>query len=307
MRTNDNNGTEFVLLAFKSYKEYQLVFCIGVLLMYLLALFGNMMIIAFVCMASQLHSPMYFFLCNLSVQDIIYVSAILPKLLVITISGNTSISFNGCITQMFTFAFCVGTEFFLLSSMAYDRYVAICIPLHYSLIMNVKICAILATMSWLLGALNSLLHSLLMSCLSFGNVHTINHFFCDVKTLLKLSSSDTTKIQILISVEGIVLGCIPFLLIMISYGYIIATILRIHNSEGRLRAFSSCSSHLTVVILFCGTFLSLNLKPGSEHSEEQDKLLSMVYIAVVPVLNPLVYSLRNKEVLKVMKRQLLKK
>ncbi|OCT90091.1 olfactory receptor 13F1 [Xenopus laevis] len=301
------NTSEFHLLAFLIFKEFQTGLSIGVLLMYLLSVIGNMTIIIIVCNQSQLHIPMYFFLCNLAFQDIVYISAILPKLLVITVTGNGTICFPCCITQMFLFAFCVGTEFFLLTSMAYDRYVAICVPLHYTVIMNERLCAILAFSSWFFAALNSLMHSVLISKLSFCNVQEINHFFCDVKTVLRLSCTDTINIQILISVEGIVLGFIPFLLILISYIYILSTILKISNSSGRLKAFSSCSSHLIVVVLFCGTFLSLNLKPEAHLSKEQDKLLSLIYIAVVPALNPLVYSLRNREVLRALKKQILKR
>ncbi|KAE8619164.1 hypothetical protein XENTR_v10009651 [Xenopus tropicalis] len=301
------NTSEFHLLAFLIFKEFHMGLSIGVLLMYLLSVIGNMTIIIIVFKDSQLHTPMYFFLCNLAFQDIVYVSAILPKLLVITVSGNGNICFQCCITQMFLFAFCVGIEFFLLTSMAYDRYVAICVPLHYTIIMNKRLCALLAFSSWFFAALNSLMHSVLISNLSFCNVQQINHFFCDVKTLLWLSCADTRNIQLLISVEGIVLGFIPFLLILISYMYILSTILKISDASGRLKAFSSCSSHLIVVVLFCGTFLSLNLKPEAHHSEEQDKLLSLIYIAVVPALNPLVYSLRNKEVLRALKKQFLKK
>ncbi|KAG8441070.1 hypothetical protein GDO86_006711 [Hymenochirus boettgeri] len=302
----NGNGSEFHLLAFFVYKDSYIGLSTGVLLMYLLAVVGNMIIIFLVCMTSTLHNPMYFFLCNLAIQDIIYVSAVLPKLFVITVTGNNSISFPCCIAQMFLFAFCVGTEFFLLTSMAYDRYVAICIPLHYFFIMNKRLCVILACLSWIFAALNSLMHSLMMLNLSFCNVQFLNHFFCDVKTMLRVSCTNTKNTQTLIFVEGVVLGFIPFLLILISYVYIVSTILKIRNMSGRQKAFSSCSSHLTVVVLFCGTFLCLNLKPDSHLTEEQDKMLSLLYIAVVPALNPLVYSLRNKEVLKALKKQLMR-
>ncbi|XP_053545655.1 olfactory receptor 13F1-like [Bombina bombina] len=231
-----------------------------------------------------------------------YVSAILPKLLAITITGDTSITFSGCITQIFIFVFCIDTEFLLLTSMAYDRYVAICIPLHYPLIMSKTVCALFITVSWYGGILNAFALSLISSDLTFCNKQEINNFFCDVIILLKLSCSDITYIINLFTlVEGTVFGLLPFILIMISYIYIIATILKIRSSSGRLKTFSSCSSHLTVVVLFYRTSSSLNMKSKSEHSLEIDKLLSIIYTGMVPMVNPPVYSLRNKEVLKAMK------
>ncbi|KAM4749144.1 olfactory receptor 5V1-like [Rhinophrynus dorsalis] len=259
------------------------------------------MITTLVCLVSHLHTPMYFFLCNLSIQDIVYVSAILPKLMDITLTGDTSISFPSCATQLFVFMFCVGTEYLLLTSMAYDRYVAICIPLHYSLIMNKRICTLTASASWIIGALHSLMHTVLISKMSFCSFQEINHFFCDLKTLLKLSCSDVTIIKALILMSAVVLGFLPFLLTLTSYVFIISTILKIRTTAGRLKTFSSCSSHLTIVLLFFGTAISLYIKPESEQSQEQDKLLSLVYVALIPMLNPLVYSLRNKQVLKAMK------
>ncbi|XP_053545670.1 olfactory receptor 1E5-like [Bombina bombina] len=274
---------------------------IGVLLLYLLAVLGNMIITILACTVSQLHTPMYFFLCNLSVQDIIYVSTILPKLLAITITRDRSIFFSSCITQLFLFALCLVTEFFLLTSMAYDRYVAICNALRYSLIMNRMVCILLATICWIVGTFNSLLFTLMMSKLSFSKEQEVSHFFCDPQTVLKNSCSDTTIIKTLVTMQGLFLGCCPFILILSSYMFIIFTILKIQTSAGRLKAFSSCSSHLMVVFLFYGASLGLNMKPKSEDQQEIEKVLSMLYIAVVPVLNPLVYSLRNRDVFRAMK------
>ncbi|XP_053545657.1 olfactory receptor 1496-like [Bombina bombina] len=292
---------EFYLETFNVSEKGQLVVFIGALLMYILAVLGNVTIVTLVSLVSQLHTPMYLFLCSLSVQDIMYVSAILPKLLAITITGDTSITFSGCITQIFLYVFCIDTEFFLLTSMAYDRYVAICIPLHYPLIMSKTVCALLITVSWFGGFLNAFVFNMMVSHLTFCNKQHINNYFCDFIILLKLSCSDTTYIMnYFIPVELTIIGLLPFTLIMTSYIYIIATILKIRSSSGRLKTFSSCSSHLIVVVLFYGTSISLNMKPKSENSLEIDKLLSMIYIGVVPMVNPLVYSLRNKEVFKAM-------
>ncbi|XP_053545683.1 olfactory receptor 1-like [Bombina bombina] len=258
------------------------------------------MITTAVCLVSQLHTPMYFFLCNLSVEDIVYVSTVLPKLLVTTVTRDTSISITSCIVQMFFFTLCVVVEFLLLTSMAYDRYVAICIPLHYILIMSKMLCILLAFSSWFLGTILSLIFSLMVTKLTFCDVQDINHFFCDPQTVIKISCSDTTNIIMFTSIAGVLVGCCPFILIITSYIYIISTILKIQTSDGRSKTFSSCSSHLMVVILFYGTSLSMNMKPKSENSQKLDIILSLLYIALVPVLNPLVYSLRNRDVMKAM-------
>ncbi|XP_053545678.1 olfactory receptor 1G1-like [Bombina bombina] len=294
--------TEFFLVSFFATTNNQAVVCTGVFIMYLLAVLGNLMIITVVCLVSQLHTPMYFFLCNLSVDDIVYVSTVLPKVLVTTVTGITSISITRCIVQMFFFASCVAVEFFLLAFMAYDRYVAICIPLHYLLIMNKMACILLASSSWFLGAILSLIFTLMVTNLTFCDVQDINHFFCDPQTVIKISCSDTTYIILYTSFVGILVGCCPFILIITSYMYIISTILKIQTSGGRSKVFSSCSSHLMVVILYYGTSLSMTMKPKSENSQKLDIILSLLYIAVVPVLNPLVYSLRNREVMKAMQK-----
>ncbi|XP_073510864.1 olfactory receptor 10Q1-like [Phyllobates terribilis] len=303
---NSSLHQEFHLLAFTRYENVQLLIFLSILLIYLLCVLENTLVTFIVCLTSQLQKPMYFFLCNLTVLDIIYVSAILPKLIMITTTGDTGISNAGCFTQVFLYVFCIGTEFFLLVCMAYDRYVAICLPLHYMLIMNPKKCLILAAFCYNLGVFNAMMYALLISKLLFSHSREINHFFCHMKSILELSCSDTTNIGILITVDGIVLGFFPFALILISYIYIILTILKIHSTSGRHKAFSSCSSHLMVVLLFCLTSLSLNMKPKTKFSQEEDKQLSMLYIAVAPMLNPLVYSLRNKDVLEAIKRQILR-
>ncbi|XP_053545669.1 olfactory receptor 1G1-like [Bombina bombina] len=234
----------------------------------------------------------------------VYVSTTVPKLLSITITGDTSISSSGCFVQFHLFGLSIDIEFFLLISMAYDRYVAICIPLHYHLIMSKKVCALLVAASFLAGFLNSLTFSVLMSKLSFYDLREINHFFCDLQTIMNLSCSDTTNLRLLISVDGAILGFFPFVMILLSYIFIISTILKIRTSEGRLKTFSSCSAHLTIVIIFYVTSLSMNVIPQSKHFSDVNKLLSLLYVEVVPMLNPLVYSLRNEEVLKAIKRWL---
>ncbi|XP_075199967.1 olfactory receptor 5AR1-like [Anomaloglossus baeobatrachus] len=303
---NHSIHREFYLHAFTGYGNLQVVIFSAILLLYLLCVLGNTFITIIVCLTSHLHSPMYYFLCNLTVLDIIYVSVILPKLMVITITGDITISYSGCFVQIFFYVFCLGTEFFILVSMAYDRYVAICTPLHYLLVIGQKTCLTLSIFSFSLGVLNAVIYPLLISQLSFGNSHNINHFFCHMKSVLKLCPTEGSSVDLLITLDGVILGFSTFILILISYILIISTIMKIQTSSGRLKAFSSCSSHLTVVILFWLTSLSLNIKPETEFTQEQDKMFSMLYIAVVPMLNPVVYSLRNKEVIKAIRRIVLK-
>ncbi|XP_072006323.1 olfactory receptor 5AR1-like [Engystomops pustulosus] len=292
---------EFHLKMFPIAEIFLFVLILGIFLMYLLSMLGNLIIIAVVYSAPRLRTPMYFFLVNLSIQDVASASSILPKLLAIEITGETYISFLGCFTQMFVYAACMDAEFFLLASMALDRYFAICVPLKYSIIMNKKVCTVLVLISWVAGSLNSLLYVSLVSHLSFCDLKDINHFYCDIKALMRVSCSEVTYINNVILLEGCILGFLPFAMILTSYGFIISTILKIKTMAGRLKIFSRCSSHLTVVFLFCGTSLSVYMKPDSESSVQSDMMLSLLYVAVVPTLNPLVYSLRNKEVLHVLK------
>ncbi|XP_066445557.1 olfactory receptor 5V1-like [Eleutherodactylus coqui] len=292
---------DFHLIAFSRLQNISFFLIISILLMYLLCMSGNLIIIMAVWVAPQLHTPMYFFLCNLSTLDMVYVSSILPKLLDFQITGKTGISFIKCFTQLFMSVACVDTEFLLLSSMAFDRYVAICVPLKYSIIMNRRACLILSIVPWTIGVLNSLLYVFLISHLSFCDSKYIIHFYCDIKALLRTSCSDIRHVNIVILSEGYTLGFIAFGMILISYFFIISAILKIKTTARRLKIFSSCSSHLTVVLLFCGSSLSVYMSPDSKNSTELDIMLPLLYVAVVPALNPLVYSLRNKDVLDVLR------
>ncbi|XP_069815513.1 olfactory receptor 2T3-like [Dendropsophus ebraccatus] len=271
---------------------------LGIFLIYLLSMLGNLTIVAVVFSAPRLHTPMYFFLCNLSIQDIVYASSVLPKLLVIQITGDTRTSFLQCFTQIFVFVACVDTEFYLLAPMAVDRYIAICMPLKYSTIMSKTMCTILALASWTSGLLSTLLFVILISHLSFCDSKHISRFFCDVKVLLKLSCSDVTLAKTMIFIELFTVGLLPLAMIVTSYSFIISIILKIKTSARRKTVFSSCSSYLMVVFLFFGTSISIYMKPDSERFTEVDMMLSLLYVAVVPALNPLVYSLRNREVMK---------
>ncbi|KAM3924680.1 olfactory receptor 5AR1-like [Leptodactylus fuscus] len=289
--------TEFYLTPFSTSRINELLIFICFLFMYLLAVVGNLVIIVLVCGVPQLHTPMYFFLCNLSFFDVIYVSAILPKTLSTILRDDKTISFYGCMIQLSFFLFCGNADIYILTSMAYDRYVAICFPLRYSLIITRKVCFIIATSYVILSVANFIMLPLIMSTLSYCSSHKINHLFCEIIPLMVLSTSDTKGVKLIITMEDIFLAVLSLMFILISYVRIVATILKIRSSRGQLKAFSSCSSHIVTVLLFYGPSIFMYMKPESEDSSEQDKILSMFYVAVVPMLNPFVYSLRNKEVL----------
>ncbi|KAG8573954.1 hypothetical protein GDO81_008965 [Engystomops pustulosus] len=298
----NNTSEDFHLLAFSGLLNISYVLIFSIVLMYLLCMIGNFIIIAVVWAAPRLHTPMYFFLCNLSTVDMAYVSTILPKLLDSQITGNNTISVTSCFIQLFMSIACMEIEFLLLSSMAFDRYVAICVPLKYSIIMNKKSCVLLSLSPWTFGCLNSSLYVFLISHLSFCGSKNIFHFYCDLKALVGASCSDIRHVIVVILLEGFLIASLAFGMILVSYAFIISAILKIKTSATRLKIFSSCSSHLTVVSLFCGSLLCVYINPDSKSSTEQeDVMLSLLYVAVVPALNPLVYSLRNKDVLDVLR------
>ncbi|XP_030066633.1 olfactory receptor 5V1-like [Microcaecilia unicolor] len=273
----------------------QLLLFLVFLIVYLMSLTGNLLIISTVCSDSHLHSPMFFFLINLSFLEICYVTVTVPKLLAVLIAQNKTISFMQCMIQMYLFLACTDAEIYLLTAMAYDRYVAICKPLHYTIIMNKKVCIILVLVSWTIGFLDPAPHVTLISQASFCSSNEINHFFCDMTALMTLSCSGTSVIEHINYIEGPLLCFTPLILTIISYVYIISAILKIQSAKGRQKAFSTCSSHLTVVLLFYGTTIGVYLRPKPAYSMDLNKLVSVVYITAVPLLNPLIYSLRNKE------------
>ncbi|XP_075129207.1 olfactory receptor 13D1-like [Leptodactylus fuscus] len=293
---NASSEHEFYIVAFSMSLVTQLELFLGLLIIYLMIFGGNLIIIILVCLVPKLHTPMYFFLCNLAALDITSTSTSIPNLLTITLSQNHKISFPGCMTQMFFFILCGDGEMFMLTTMAYDRYVAVCKPLLYHTIMRKNVYIVMAASIWIVSALNSLSHTILTAILQFCFSHDINNFFCDLNSVVVLSSSDITSRKVFMFSEAILIPLIQFLLIIVSYVFIFTAILKIRSSAGRMKAFSSCTSHLITVILFYGPCIFLYMKPQSEDSKDQDMLLSMLYLVVVPMLNPLVYSLRNKEV-----------
>ncbi|XP_078542421.1 olfactory receptor 5V1-like [Lissotriton helveticus] len=296
VKDNCTTIDSFVILGLTQIPEFQIPLFVLFLLIYLMVLMGNSIIIFLVCVEPRLHSPMYFFLVNLSLLEICCVSVTLPKMQAMLMTQRKDIPFAACIIQMYLFLSFTDVEMYLLSAMACDRYVAICNPLRYSLVMSRSTCLLLAATCSLLGFLSTLAHTILISIACFCGSTEINHFFCDITALMALSCSDTALIELFSYVGGVIFGISPFAAIITSYVYIVTTILRIPSSEGKRKAFSTCSSHLMVVILFYGSCIGVYMRPTSSFSMDENKVATVVYITVVPMLNPLIYSLRNKEV-----------
>ncbi|XP_018420528.1 PREDICTED: olfactory receptor 1019-like [Nanorana parkeri] len=265
---------------------------------------GNLTIVTLILTTPHLLTPMYIFIVNLSIIDIASTSNILPKLLVIILTKENTISFAGCITQMYFFVSLTCTEVLLLAAMAYDRYIAICHPLHYVIFMSLRHCIGLSLTSWTVAFLDLSGHAILISNLSFCSSHLIDHFFCDLAALLKMSCSDTSIIELLNYIEGTILGIITFLLTIISYIFIISSVLNIKSSEGRHKAFSTCTAHLSCVTIFYGTIISLYMRPTSSYSPKLDKFFAFLYVVLVPLINPIIYSLKNENIKKALRRKI---
>ncbi|XP_048675111.2 LOW QUALITY PROTEIN: olfactory receptor 6N1-like [Caretta caretta] len=288
--------TEFILLGFGDVPELKILLFLMFLVIYMATMFGNMLITALVVADQHLHTPMYFFLGNLSCLETCYTSTILPRILASLLTGDKTISFSGCITQLYFFCALAATECCLLAAMSYDRYLAICKPLHYSTLMNSRFCLQLAAGSWLNGCLATAIFVLFMSHLIFCGPDEIDHFYCDLIPLIKLSCSDTYLIILLDFVLSCVFTLPAFLLTLTSYVCIIATILRIPSTTGRQKAFTTCSSHLIVVTIFYGTLMIVYMLPKHETLSILNKVLSLSYTVLTPAVNPLIYSLRNRDV-----------
>ncbi|XP_029440520.1 olfactory receptor 2D2-like [Rhinatrema bivittatum] len=287
---------EFILLGLSEKPELELVLFAVFLPVYLITLGANVLIIAVFCVDQHLHTPMYFFLCNLSVLDICYSSAYIPKSLKDFLSEKKTISFNGCAAQMYIALSLGVAECLFLAVMACDRYVAICHPLNYTVIMSWAVCMKTAAGTWIGGFLLSVVYVAFTLPLPFCGHNQINHFTCEVTAVLRLACTDIRKSEIAIFVMAVLVLIVPLSLIFLTYLHIIVAILRIRSADGRRRAFSTCTSHLTVVTLFFGTAMVMYLNPRSVVPAEKDKIFSLFYGAIIPMLNPLIYTLRNKEV-----------
>uniref|UniRef100_A0A8C5QEQ0 Olfactory receptor n=1 Tax=Leptobrachium leishanense TaxID=445787 RepID=A0A8C5QEQ0_9ANUR len=299
---NRSHVADFLLLGISDAPELRVPLFLVFLSMYLLTLLGNLTIISVICLSPPLHNPMYFFICNLSVLDISYSTVTQPSLLAMLLEGHSTISFSNCMSQLYVFMSLACTEFVSLTAMSYDRYVAICKPLHYPVKMSRINCLLLGALCWVVGFLDPLAHTLVIAKLPFCRSRIINHFYCDLSTLLNLSCADKLLIEIMTYVVGSVVALPAFALTLSSYVFIITSVLQINSTAGRHKAFSTCASHLCVVILFYGTVLIMHMRPSSQYLLVQDKPLSVLYTAVIPMLNPLIYSLRNKDVKKSFKK-----
>ena len=292
---NHSIVSEFLLLQLLIEPEHQNLFYALFLAMYVTTVLGNLLILVLICLDPHLHTPMYLFLSNLSFSDLCFSSVTMPKLLQDMQSQDPSIPYAGCLTQMYFFLFFGDLESFLLVAMAYDRYVAICFPLHYTAIMGPRLCLSLLVLSWVLTMFHAMLHTLLMARLHFCEDNVIAHFFCDMSALLKLSCSDTRVNELVIFIMGGLILVIPFLLIITSYARIVSSTLKVPSARGIRKAFSTCGSHLTVVSLFYGTVIGLYLCPSANNSTVKETVMAMMYNVVTPMLNPFIYSLRNRD------------
>ena len=293
---NSTEVTEFILAGLTDDPELQIPLFIVFLLIYLSTVLGNVGMTGLILLDSHLHTPMYLFLSHLSLVDFGYSSVVTPKVMAGLISTDKIISHNACGTQFFFFGVFTTTESFLLAAMAYDRYAAVCKPLHYTTIMTANTCACLTISSYVCGFLNSSIHTGNIFRLSFCKSNVIEHFFCDAPPLLALSCSDTSVSEMVIFFVVGFNDIFSIIVILITYLFIFITILRMRSPEGRQKAFSTCASHLTAVSIFYGLGIFMYLQPSSSHSMGTDKVASVFYTMVIPMLNPLVYSLRNKEV-----------
>ncbi|XP_043837090.1 olfactory receptor 1361-like [Dromiciops gliroides] len=294
-KENLTSVSEFLLMGLSKWPEHQQLHFPLFLAMYVITISGNLLIILAICSDVHLHSPMYFFLINLSFVDICFISTTVPKMLMNICTQDHTISYIKCLTQVYFFTLFVGLDDFLLGIMAYDRYIAICHPLHYSMVMSPRVCILLVSGSWIITNSCSLLHTLLVNKLSFCSENTIPHFFCDLSALLKLSCSDTHINDLEIVIVGGFLVGTPFVLIIVSYIHIILAILKIPSTGGKYKAFSTCGSHLCSVSIFYGAVMGVYFLPSSTHLDTLDMLAAIFYTIVTPMLNPFIYSLRNRD------------
>ncbi|XP_006167893.1 olfactory receptor-like protein OLF1 [Tupaia chinensis] len=288
--------TEFILLGFPTRPELQIVLFLLFLTLYGIILMGNIGLMILIRIDSHLQTPMYFFLSNLSFVDLCFSSAIVPKMLINFLTEKKSISYYGCALQFYFSCAFADTESFILAAMAYDRYVAICNPLLYSVVMSRGICVWLIALSYVGGNASSLVHTSFAFILKYCDKNVINHFFCDLPPLLKLSCTDTSVNEWLLSTYESSVEIICFIIIIVSYSFILVSVLKIRSTSGRKKTFSTCASHLTSVAIYEGTLLFIYSRPSSLYSPNIDKIISVFYTIVIPVLNPLIYSLRNKYV-----------
>ncbi|XP_065419335.1 olfactory receptor 14A16-like [Chrysemys picta bellii] len=300
--SNRTTVTEFLLLGFSDVRELQILHFVGFLVIYLAALVGNLLIFMAIAFDHHLHTPMYFFLMNLSILDLGSISVTIPKSMANSLMNTRSISYAGCVAQVFFLFFLVGADFSLLTIMAYDRYIAICKPLHYETIMKSRTCVEMAASAWISGLLYSVLHTGNTFALTFCGSNMVDQFFCEIPQLLKLSCSDSylSEVGVLAFSVCLVLGC--FVFIIVSYVQIFKSVLRIPSEQGRHKALSTCLPHLTVVSLFVCTGIFAYLKPTSSSPSAMELVVGVLYSVLPQIMNPIVYSIRNKEMKAALRR-----
>ncbi|XP_017654413.1 olfactory receptor 998-like [Nannospalax galili] len=304
---NQTAVAEFLFLGLTDHLHQKIILFIMFLFIYLVTLGGNLGLITLIWVDPRLHTPMYFFLSHLSFVDVCSSSSIAPKMLHDIFADKKAISFLGCAAQMWFFGLFVSIDCFLLAAMAYDRYTAICKPLLYALIMSKRVCVQFVVGPYVLAAVNITTHTTLTFCLPFCGPNIVNHFFCDVSPMLSLACADMRINKVVLFVLAGVIGMPSGLIIIISYICILAAILKIQTSDGRRKAFSTCSSHLSAVSILYGTLLFIYVRPNASSSLDINKVISLFYTIVIPMLNPLIYSLRNKEVKHAFRRTLERK
>ncbi|XP_073413326.1 olfactory receptor 5D18-like [Dendrobates tinctorius] len=291
-----NDTVEFFIVGFSDSPNLWFPLFLFFLLVYILTIVGNLTLILLICSSSSLKTPMYFFLCNLSFLDIVYTSVTSPKLIHIFVTNNGRTSFSECIVQFFFAVAFWNTEYLLLTVMSYDRYVAICKPLHYTIIMKSTVCRIAAAGTWIGGLLGSITPTCSIIMARFKSINTLNHFYCDIKALEKVAIGNDSYIRNAIFIHGLLYVATSFILTLISYAFIITTILKIRTKKGKYKAFSTCASHLSIVSLFYTLLFVLYFSPKSTISLNQVKILTVLFVYMIPLLNPVVYSFRNKDV-----------
>ncbi|XP_003919232.2 olfactory receptor 2G2 [Papio anubis] len=304
--TSESNLAGFILLGFSDYPQLQKVLFVLISILYLLTILGNTTIILVSRLEPKLHMPMYFFLSHLSFLDLCFTSSVIPQLLVNLWEPMKTITYGGCAVQLYVSHALGSTECVLLAVMSYDRYVAVCRPLRYTVLMHPCLCMALASVAWLSGIATTLVQSTLTLQLPFCGHRQVDHFICEVPVLIKLACVDTTFNQAELFVASILFLIVPVSFILVSYGFIAHAVLRIKSATGRQKAFGTCSSHLTVVVIFYGTIIFMYLQPAKSTSRDQGKFVSLFYTVVTPMLNPLIYTLRNKEVKGALKKVLAK-
>ncbi|XP_040841838.1 olfactory receptor 2Y1-like [Ochotona curzoniae] len=285
----------FVLVGFSDWPHLEAFLLVFISVFYCLTLFGNTAIIVLSRLDLRLHTPMYFFLCHLSFLDLCYTTSTVPQLLINLRGLDRTISYGGCVAQLFIFLTLVSTECLLLVVMAFDRYTAVCRPLHYTTIMNPNLCHTMALSSWMVGFVNSLIQTNLMMAMPLCS-HRLNHFFCELPAFVKLACEDKEGTEVKMFVARTIILVIPASLLLVSYAHIVRAVLRVKSMAGRRKAFGTCGSHLIVVSLFYGSGIYTYLQPMQNYSESDGKFVALFYTIITPILNPLIYTLRNKDV-----------